>query len=126
MDGKKFKLSVILFTYLHRFLRIWPAYIFAIGIFWLYSPFWGSGPLWFIYQKTAKKCDDRYYYKQSWAKLQLILNQFNLCYTNKERTTLTYLARSLLQLRLSEKLRPATFTAFQKFIKIKFQFLDVL
>jgi len=50
MDGKKFKISIILFTYLHRFLRIWPTYIFAIGIFWLYSPFWGSGPLWFVYQ----------------------------------------------------------------------------
>jgi hypothetical protein len=66
---------------------------------------------------TYKPIDDKYYYKQSWAKLQLILNQFNLCYTNKERTTLTYLARSLLQLRLSEKLRPATFYCLPKIHK---------
>ena len=63
---------------------------------------------------TYKPIEDKYYYKQSWAKLQLILNQFNVCYTNKERTTLTYLARSLFQLRLSEKLRPATFYCLPK------------
>jgi len=44
---------------LHRFIRIWPTYMVAILVFWKVAPYFGSGPLWPIYNNVfASACND--------------------------------------------------------------------
>jgi len=44
---------VIPFAYLHRFIRIWPTYMFTFIIIWKLTPYMGSGPIWSQYNDAA-------------------------------------------------------------------------
>ena len=62
----------LLFTMLHRFLRLWPCLIVCLLIFWKISPYFGSGPFWEAYIRSLDVCD-----KAWWQRLLFIRNLTN-------------------------------------------------
>lgn len=79
---KKMRFSVLNFfkIFIHRFIRIWPAYVFCILIFWRIAPLIGNGPIWFMYVNQANQCDDT-----AWKNMLFIDNiartdQENYCF----------------------------------------------
>eukprot|EP01114_Cavostelium_apophysatum_P014516 TRINITY_DN3789_c0_g1_i2.p1 TRINITY_DN3789_c0_g1~~TRINITY_DN3789_c0_g1_i2.p1 ORF type:complete len:632 (-),score=80.71 TRINITY_DN3789_c0_g1_i2:19-1914(-) len=68
---KKNKLPIVLY-YVHRFWRLTPPYMVALLIFWLCTPYFGSGPFWYetATYKTRVACD-----KYWWTNL-LYINNF--------------------------------------------------
>jgi hypothetical protein len=69
-------------------------------------------------RNTYQLISNQFYMNQSWAKLNMILANFNLRFTNN-KGKLTYFARSLCQLQHSDNLRPAIFYCLPKIHKDK-------
>ena len=69
---------------------------------------------------TYKKIEDKFYVNHTWAKLHRILDSFNIRLVNKNKSKLTYFARSLCQLQSSTNLRPSVFYCLPKMHKNKY------
>jgi len=68
LKGMPFGLLNLFRVYFHRFIRLWPTYIFVLLVFWKVAPFMTSGPIWFQFVNFSQSCDG------SWWKNLLFLD----------------------------------------------------
>jgi len=61
LKGMSFGLLNLFRLYFHRWIRLWPTYIFVLLFFWKVVPFMTNGPIWFQLVNFSQSCNDSWW-----------------------------------------------------------------